>query len=167
MMETLPSSETSVLTRAARRNIPEYAILHSHRREKLKSYIPECSSALHRGNQNLLGEEGGWAGVDSQTLWRFRKPTLFFRLIGCEINIYIGTHAAWMSEGSRPRRATHLAIVLMPFLVSLKVNVRSCALTWTPYGFYSRLHPRVPKVRRRMQNQYLGAREIWRGNFFP
>jgi hypothetical protein len=31
-------SETSVLTRAARRNNPEDTILHSHRRENLKSY---------------------------------------------------------------------------------------------------------------------------------
>jgi hypothetical protein len=40
-MEETCSSETTVLTRTTRRHIPEDGILHSRRRENLKSYISQ------------------------------------------------------------------------------------------------------------------------------
>jgi hypothetical protein len=45
MTEAVSSSETSVFTRAIRSNIQKDVILHSHRRENLKSYL-NCTCFL-------------------------------------------------------------------------------------------------------------------------
>jgi hypothetical protein len=44
MLEVMRSSETTVLTRATRRNVPEDGILYSHIRENLNSSLPGFSN---------------------------------------------------------------------------------------------------------------------------
>jgi hypothetical protein len=54
LMAALRSSETSVLGRATRHNIPEKNILHSYRREDLRSYVI-CRHLVTRQGSHSVG----------------------------------------------------------------------------------------------------------------
>jgi hypothetical protein len=55
MEEAQSSSETSFLTRAPLRNVPEDAIRDRHRRENLKSYISLTSLETQRYSASKIG----------------------------------------------------------------------------------------------------------------
>jgi hypothetical protein len=68
-LEAILSSETSVHTSSTRRHIPEDGVLHSHRRENLKSYMFRALSRLLSCHYRPMGKRapgthwiGGWVG---------------------------------------------------------------------------------------------------------
>jgi hypothetical protein len=77
MMEAVSYSETSVLTRATRRNIPEDDILHSHGRENLKSYIALTGWSLQwRRNVSPVKYEQGFYIPEDAILHSHRRENL-------------------------------------------------------------------------------------------
>jgi hypothetical protein len=77
MKDALISSETSVITRATRRNIPEDTILDSHRRENLKSYIALTGWTLQRrSNVSPVKYELGFYIPEDDILHSHRRENL-------------------------------------------------------------------------------------------
>jgi hypothetical protein len=76
VIEALSSSETSALTRATRRNIPEDGI-HSHRRENLKSYTALTGWTLYwRRNVSPNKFDRGFYIPEDGTLRSHRRENL-------------------------------------------------------------------------------------------
>jgi hypothetical protein len=72
MKEVLSSSETTVLTRVTLRNSPEDDIVHSHRRENLKSYV--CLGYVVRYAPDV--DHAPWESVLLEML-QYKTPGFF------------------------------------------------------------------------------------------
>jgi hypothetical protein len=88
MMEAIRYSETSVITRATRLNIPEDDILHSHCRENLKSYISlTCWTLWKRRNVSPVKYELGFYIPEDDILHSHSRENLNSYTEECLISV--------------------------------------------------------------------------------
>jgi hypothetical protein len=110
------SSETSVITKATQRNTPQDGVLHSHRRENLKSYIALTGLILQRGSKVFparygmgfyIPEDGILHSYSRENLKSYKLHLLFVEskvYLAVQVeNIYIPrdikpTHINWIRD---------------------------------------------------------------------